>query len=67
MEAYVSEGEKPIPECIIAETATNLGAIPCVRGFGSSDCKCHTHLFQISPEEKRKMISVLDLTPFSSY
>lgn len=65
MEAHVSDGEEPVPECIIAETASDLGAIRCVKGFGSSDCRCPTHLFRIDPEEKEKLITLLDLNPFS--
>ena len=64
MEAYVSDGEEPVPECIIAETASDLGAVRYVKGFGSSDCRCTTHLFCINLEEKEKLITLLDLRPF---
>ena len=38
-EVYVGEGK----ECDIAKKLADY--LPCVRGFGSSDCDCESHLF----------------------
>lgn len=62
MTAYVSEGPDCVPECSMADTAVKTGLVPYVNGFGSSDCKCKTHLFKASSGDREKLASVLGLT-----
>ncbi len=64
MTAYVSEGKDCIPECSLADAAKELGFIPYVKGFGSSDCGCYTHLFRIPPGGRERMVEFLGLKPF---
>ncbi len=64
MSAYVSEGTNCVPECFMADIAMKKGLNPYIKGFGSSDCKCHTHLFKVTPVGRKEMISELGLTPF---
>ena len=45
---YCIESSKKI-ECDIAKRVDTIGTP--VRGFGSSDCKCESHLFFISPKK----------------
>ncbi len=61
IESYVSEGEGMVPECVIADTAKELGLLPAVKGFGSSDCDCYSHLFSVGSGEKEVLISTLGL------
>ena len=45
-------------ECTIAQTlGSQFDAIP---GFGSSDCKCHSHLFLAAEGMKRKVMEILN-------
>lgn len=41
-------------ECRLARTLSSL--YEPVRGFGSSDCKCSSHLFKINSREKIEML-----------
>ncbi len=59
--SYVSEGENFVPECTIADTAKEIGLLPAVKGFGSSDCECYTHLFLVESGEREILISALGL------
>ena len=51
-------------ECAMAQTISHqFDAIP---GFGSSDCKCHSHLFFAAEEMEREIMTIfnsLDLRP----
>ena len=40
--------ESQIHECHLCEVIQKAGGVPCHRGFGCSDCGCHTHLFILS-------------------
>ena len=56
-EAIVCESENRT-ECVIAQA---LGAqFDTIPGFGSSDCKCHSHLFLAGEEMKPKIMEMLD-------
>lgn len=61
IKAYISEGEDIVPECTIADTAKRIGLLPIVKGFGSSDCVCYTHLFLVRLGERDALISTLGL------
>ncbi len=61
IQAYISEGEKMVPECTISDTARKLGLTPVIKGFGSSDCNCYTHLFSVRLGEREILISTLGL------
>lgn len=61
IKAYISEGKNIVPECTIADTAKEIGLSPFVKGFGSSDCVCYTHLFSVRPGERDALISTLGL------
>ncbi|HKM13483.1 MAG TPA: GIY-YIG nuclease family protein [Candidatus Methanomethylophilaceae archaeon] len=61
IKAYISEGENIVPECTIADTAKKIGLLPFVKGFGSSDCVCYTHLFSVMPGKREALISTLGL------
>ncbi len=53
--AYVSYPDY-IPECDLARLATSCGMIPSYRGFGCSDCRCGTHLFEAEPASLRELL-----------
>jgi Uri superfamily endonuclease len=60
MEAFTSD----IPECTLATIALNGGCVPVFRGFGSSDCVCHTHLFTVDINSKEKLLETSSALPF---
>ncbi len=62
-EAYISYPDF-IPECDLAKIAEGCGAVPVIKGFGCSDCRCATHLFMMTDEVKEKMIIDAKLVPF---
>ncbi len=44
VEVWAAPSTKPL-ECVFAQTLLSMpGAAALVRGFGSSDCRCETHL-----------------------
>ncbi|MDD3398559.1 MAG: GIY-YIG nuclease family protein [Candidatus Methanomethylophilaceae archaeon] len=47
---WALEFSQPYTECRLALELEALGATPVIPGFGSSDCKCHTHLFLATSE-----------------
>jgi len=48
--ALAFEGGKET-ECRLAEIVSGIpGVLPAAPGFGSSDCHCRTHLFQVGSE-----------------
>ena len=47
---WAMEFQDPYTECSLAEELEKAGASPVLPGFGSSDCRCLTHLFR-APEE----------------
>jgi len=59
-EAYTSEKK----ECELAKIAEAAGGVPMFNGFGSSDCKCRTHLFRISGTAKEKLLRTSGALPF---
>ncbi len=58
IEAYFSEAPGEIGECRLAELMKKAGWIP-VKGFGCSDCKCHSHLFRVAERDENRTISAL--------
>jgi Uri superfamily endonuclease len=43
-------------ECLLAQILSGLpGVTPVGRGFGSSDCRCPTHLFRVDSDESLSM------------
>lgn len=61
MEAYSSECPGAVPECKIAEAAALLGFQPTVRGFGSSDCRCYSHLLSVPDGGKMLLVASLGM------
>ncbi len=59
---YYKETEEKM-ECRIAE---RFRAFDCIRGFGSSDCRCKSHLFFVPGEENLELFERLfeDFTCF---
>ena len=62
-EAWISYPE-PISECDLAHCAEGCGMIPVHKGFGCSDCSCHTHLFMVAEGSESRLIDVCSLTRF---
>jgi Uri superfamily endonuclease len=63
--AWVVEDDRPL-ECELAAAVSRLpGAAAPVRGFGSSDCGCHAHLFWLAEapvdEVLRKVLPTREL------
>ena len=56
MDEYESYPD-PIPECELARMAEGSGCVPVRKGFGCSDCKCHTHLFSVTSASKEALIA----------
>ena len=50
-----------VPECVLAEIASESGCEPAVKGFGCSDCKCYTHLFWVPPGSRQRLIDRANL------
>jgi Uri superfamily endonuclease len=61
MEAYVSMTTK---ECDLSKMASDRGCVPVFKGFGSSDCKCGTHLFLVDGITKQRLLNTSAVTPF---
>ena len=53
-----------IPECELAEMAGRSGMVPSHKGFGCSDCKCHTHLFQASERSLAELVRLAGLEEY---
>ena len=62
MEAYVPSA--PTEECRLAAAAEECGCPPAFSGFGSSDCRCPTHLFRVSGASKLKLLSASAAEPY---
>jgi Uri superfamily endonuclease len=60
-EAFVSF-EKD--ECELAAIAEECGCVPMFKGFGSSDCRCRTHLFLVNGTSKKELLNRSFATPF---
>ncbi len=43
-------------ECELGRLLTSVGAKPSHSGFGSSDCRCPTHLFSVDDESLKKLL-----------
>ncbi len=50
-------GESPT-ECSLAARLIDAGAEPAHKGFGSSDCRCGTHLFRLDGGALRKALGL---------
>ncbi len=61
--AYVSYPD-PIPECRLGTMASDAGMEPTVRGFGCSDCDCHTHLFRADGSSVRRLVDTAGLVRY---
>lgn len=61
-EAYVPS--EPTGECVLSAAAGDSGCIPVFEGFGSSDCRCRTHLFMTDGRSKQKLLTVTAAYPF---
>lgn len=55
-----------IQECRLAEMVLSVGGVSAVDGFGCSDCKCDTHLFQVTDIQRERVVSEAHLVSFSS-
>ena len=53
-----------IPECELAEMAERSGMVPSHIGFGCSDCKCRTHLFQASEGALEELVRLAGLEEY---
>lgn len=62
MEAYGSEYPGSVAECAIAEVAVSMGFVPSVKGFGSSDCGCLSHLLSVPEGGKMKLVGNLRMS-----
>ncbi|MDR2866172.1 MAG: GIY-YIG nuclease family protein [Methanomassiliicoccaceae archaeon] len=62
MEAYVSL--PPTDECELSRMAKESGGLEVFKGFGCSDCRCHTHLFLMNGASKPKLLNMSDTVPF---
>ena len=62
IEAYGSEYPGSVVECGIADAASSLGFVPVVRGFGSSDCGCFSHLSSVPDGGKAKLVERLGMS-----
>jgi Uri superfamily endonuclease len=49
-------------ECMLGNIVQQNGGTPAVKGFGCSDCICHTHLFRLEDDAEDKLISLPFLT-----
>jgi len=45
-------------ECELGTLLAYIGAEPCHRGFGSSDCRCRTHLFALDDDSLNALLTV---------
>jgi endonuclease-3 len=61
MEAFVTFDKD---ECDIATISEDCSCVPMFKGFGSSDCKCGTHLFSVTEETKKEMLMRTGMLPF---
>ncbi|MDR0778555.1 MAG: GIY-YIG nuclease family protein [Methanomassiliicoccaceae archaeon] len=61
-EAFIST---EIKECELARAAEDSGCKPVFKGFGSSDCRCATHLFLTSTDSKEELLRASAVLPFS--
>ncbi len=61
IEAYGSEYPGSVAECGIADAAASLGFVPVARGFGSSDCRCFSHLLSVPDGGKAKLVERLGM------
>ncbi len=61
--AYVSYPDY-IDECELARAAVGSGMIPSVRGFGSSDCDCYTHLFRMEGNSLEQFLASTKMEPY---
>ena len=62
MEAFVSLD--PIHECVLADIAEKSGCTQAFKGFGSSDCRCRTHLFIVDNMSKQELLKASGTVPF---
>jgi len=62
MEAFVSDKD----ECALAGTAEECGCTPAFSRFGSSDCRCRTHLFRVDKRTKKELLKASAAVPFRS-
>ena len=63
--ALTFEGSKDT-ECILAEIISQVpGVHPVGRGFGSSDCRCPTHLFRVSGDVPLSLVLDIIRASFS--
>lgn len=46
-----------LSECRLAKLICECGGVPAVKGFGCSDCKCNTHLFELNDDAIDKLCS----------
>ncbi|NLL94945.1 MAG: GIY-YIG nuclease family protein [Thermoplasmatales archaeon] len=53
-----------VAECSIAAAASEAGMTPAARGFGCSDCKCQTHLFNVPDGSWETLARVAGLRPY---
>lgn len=58
---------KAVPECTLASMAVEAGMRPAVKGFGCSDCRCTTHLFEVVPGSDCRLVSMAGLMPFHTH
>ena len=63
-EAYESYPDF-VPECTLARTAVECGAVPEMKGFGCSDCDCETHPFRAGSDTVSKLVAKASLAPFT--
>ena len=65
VEAYISYPDF-IPECELASLAEGYGMHPTHKGFGCSDCRCRTHLFETDHRTVQAFCKEYGLTPFDA-
>lgn len=61
---FAYESILPIPECELADIVRSCGGVSAAKGFGCSDCDCHTHLFRIEPDAIMEALESRGLTKF---
>ncbi len=54
-----------IPECTLATMALDCGMTPSYKGFGCSDCRCSTHLFEATGDSLARLIDEADLISYN--
>jgi Uri superfamily endonuclease len=63
IEAYESVNPETT-ECMLGKIVLKNGGKESIKGFGCSDCRCHTHLFILDHASKNRLISDPRFKPY---